>query len=282
MTGALSRRLAATLAVVAAVGGCRSWKPRVVFVTGDDEYRSEITMPMLARILEREGGAACQVLYAVNPETGARDPKDHRRIEGLEALAGAQLAVFFLRYRELPDAELDAIVRYTGGAHPVLGLRTSTHAFQYKTGPDAKWNDEFGLGLFGQKWLAHAGHDTTTRVSLSDRDHPAVRGVKSTFDCASWLYTVEPLPADCRILAYGEPVKGGSIVGPRQPVAWTRDVKGRRVFYTSLGHPADFDLASVRRLVVQGAIWCLGYEDEIPDDGLAAELPKGYSTPSTH
>ena len=30
-------------------------KPHIVFVVGDDEYRSEITMPLMAKILEEQG-----------------------------------------------------------------------------------------------------------------------------------------------------------------------------------------------------------------------------------
>ena len=35
--------------------------PHVVFVTGDDEYRSEITMPMIAAILEKRHGMRTSV-----------------------------------------------------------------------------------------------------------------------------------------------------------------------------------------------------------------------------
>ena len=39
-------------------------RPHVVFVTGDDEYRSEITMPMIAKILEQRHGLRTSVAYA--------------------------------------------------------------------------------------------------------------------------------------------------------------------------------------------------------------------------
>ena len=75
--------------------------PHVVFVTGDDEYRSEITMPMIAAILEKHHGLRTSVAFAKpTPQT-----KDH--IEGLEALETADLMVMFTRFRALPDDELD-------------------------------------------------------------------------------------------------------------------------------------------------------------------------------
>ena len=62
--------------------------PHIVFVTGDDEYRSEITMPFMAQLLARDKRLKfkCTVVYATNPETGERNPKYQKNIEGLEAL----------------------------------------------------------------------------------------------------------------------------------------------------------------------------------------------------
>jgi type 1 glutamine amidotransferase len=85
------------------------------------------------------------------------------------------------------------------------------------------------------------------------------------------------------VIAYCEPVKGGAVVGERQPVAWTRLVRGRRVFYTSLGHPKDFEVAGVRRMVIQSVLWCLGSDSRlsIPSEGLLAQPQRGYTTPKT-
>ena len=84
--------------------------PNVVFVTGDDEYRSEVSMPMIAKILEAKHGFKCPVIYAVDPGTGKPNPKYQQNIEGLEALKTADLAVFFLRFRALPDDQLKLIL----------------------------------------------------------------------------------------------------------------------------------------------------------------------------
>ena len=47
---------------------------RIVFLTGDEEYGSEESMPMLAGILAARHGFDCTVLFSINPETGAIDP----------------------------------------------------------------------------------------------------------------------------------------------------------------------------------------------------------------
>ena len=92
--------------------------PHVVFVTGDDEYRSEISMPMIAAILEKRHGLRTSVAYA----RPAPQTKDH--IEGLEALDTADLMVMFTRYRALPDAELNRILAYVKSGKPLVGFRT--------------------------------------------------------------------------------------------------------------------------------------------------------------
>ena len=42
----------------------------IVFVTGDEEYRSEESMPQLAKILAKHHGFKCTMLFAINKETG--------------------------------------------------------------------------------------------------------------------------------------------------------------------------------------------------------------------
>jgi len=103
----------------------------IVFVTGDEEYRSEESMPQLARILAVHHGFKCTVLFAVNRETGEIDPITVDNIPGVEALQTADLMVIFTRFRELPDEQMKYIIDYTDSGKPILGLRTATHAFRY-------------------------------------------------------------------------------------------------------------------------------------------------------
>ena len=108
--------------VTTVVTDAQSRAPHVVFVTGDDEYRSEITMPMIAAILEKRHGMKTSVAYA------RPIPQTKGNIEGLEALDTADLAVVFLRFRALPDDQLARIMKYVDAGKPLVGLRTSTHA----------------------------------------------------------------------------------------------------------------------------------------------------------
>ena len=225
--------------------------PRVVLVAGEDEHGSAETLAELARLLEERHGLDCVLLVA-----RARDD-----VPGLEALAHADLAVFYLRYRTLPDEQLEHVLSYVRSGRPVLGLRTSTHAFLYPPeDPRAAWNDGFGTELFGQRWLYHYGHGSRTTVRRADasREHPILDGVATPFESRAWLYHVNPLPQDCTVLLTGTAIDSDRSRTELEPVAWARTSGGRRAFYTSLGERGDFGLAPVRRLLVNAVHWCLG------------------------
>lgn len=251
-------------------------KPHVVFVTGDDEYRSEITMPMIAKILEAKHGIRTSVAYA-RPKPQSKD-----NIEGLEALKDADLAVFYLRFRKLPDEQLKYITDYVDSGKPVVGLRTSTHAFLYPSGDkNAKLNDGFGREVLGQKWIHHNGHRSSTDVEIipAAKDNPILRGVEPKFHCRSWLYQVLPLVGDCTPLLEGKAVDTELKNTTPNPVAWTKTHNGGRVFFTTLGHPDDFKLESMRRLLINGILWSLGRD--IPAGGADADVQGEYIAPPT-
>src|SRR5262245_28331693 len=75
----------------------------IVFITGEESYRSEESMPLMARILSQHHGFKCTVLFAIDPRDGTIDPTVKDNIPGLETLATADLMVVFFRWRELPD-----------------------------------------------------------------------------------------------------------------------------------------------------------------------------------
>lgn len=232
-------------------------KPHVVFVVGEDEYRSEHTLSGFAAGLEELGRIRSTVL------TPFPDPRDATNIPGLEALDKADLAVFYLRWRELPDEQMRRILRFLERNRPIMGFRTSTHAFRYPPeAPYHRWNDGFGEELFGTPWRFHYGHTSSTDVSVIEEAaaHPILRGVPSYFHTRSWLYQVLPLPEDCQPLLMGKSVGAGRDPEedrPPNPVAWTRIRNGARLFYTSLGHWDDFQQPEFHRVVENAIFWCL-------------------------
>lgn len=250
-------------ALINAEAQMKGRKPFVVFVVGDHEYGSELTMPLIASELEKGYGMRTRVL------TAYPNHESEKNIPGLEALDSADLAVFYLRWRLLPPEQTARIDKYLKGGKPVIGFRTTTHAFNYPAG-DAQhnWNAfaeiAFGgpPGWGGKANHTHYGHESTTDVSIikGAAKNPILKGVAPSFHLPSWLYKVLP----------DYPVKGttwllmGKSVNPNKkdatenPVAWTwKTPAGGRSFMTTLGHPEDFKEESMQRLVINAIHWAL-------------------------
>jgi hypothetical protein len=92
----------------------------IVFLSGDEEYRSEEALPMLAKILAVRHGFKCTVLFPINPSDGVIDPVTQTNIPGMEALDSADLCVMGLRFRELPDSQMKHFVDYLKAGKPSL------------------------------------------------------------------------------------------------------------------------------------------------------------------
>jgi hypothetical protein len=129
----------------------------IVFLSGDEEYRSEEGLPMLAQILSRRHGFKCTVLFAVNPATGEIDPKNPNSLPGAEAMDDADAIVMLLRFRAWPEEAMEHFVKALEAGKPIIALRTSTHAFKFPEGSrHAPYND-FGKNVLGEEWVSHWG-----------------------------------------------------------------------------------------------------------------------------
>ena len=113
----------------------------IVLVSGDEEYRSEESLPMLAPILAGRHGFKCTVLFAVNQQTGEIDPNTVDNIPGLEALAGADLMVVCTRFRQLPDEQMK--FKYSSDNHgPYPTARGSARVFMTTLGASQDFERE--------------------------------------------------------------------------------------------------------------------------------------------
>jgi hypothetical protein len=260
----------------------------IVFLVGDEEYRSEDSMPQLAKILAVHHGFKCTVLFAINKETGEIDPETLDNIPGLKALEKADLMVMFLRFRELPDDQMKLVIDYTNSGKPIVGLRTSTHAFNYvehKDSPyakysfrDKKFDGGYGRQVFGETWINHYGHhqreSTRGLIAKGMEDHPIVKGIDDIWG-ESDVYGITTLTGDSKPLIMGQVLSG---MNPKDkpnpdkklvPVAWTKTYigeteKNARVFTTTMGHSFDFLSEGFRRLLVNACYWGMEMEDQIP------------------
>src|SRR5256885_2605722 len=158
----------------------------VVLVSGDEEYRSEESLPQLAKILSRRHGFTCTVLFAIDRKDGTINPNETHNIPGLDALDKADLMIIFTRYRDLPDEQMKHVVDYVESGRPVVGMRTATHAFDLKasqTFARYTWNSKepgfeggFGRRVLGETWISHHGahgkQSTRGILAPGARDHP--------------------------------------------------------------------------------------------------------------
>jgi len=238
-------------------------KPLIVFVTGDHEYSGESTLPFIAAELEKNYGFQTKFLKAYP------DYKSEENIPGLEALKDADVAVFFLRWRRLPADQVKHIEDYLKTGKPVVGFRTTTHAFNYPKGHELeKWN-AFGEMAFnappgwgGKANHTHYGHKSSTDVSVIPEaaSNPILTGV-TNFHATSWLYKVLPdYPLKgSNLLLMGHSVNPDKADAFDNPVAWTgKNSFGGNFFITTLGHPEDFDQEPFQRLVLNALHWAAG------------------------
>lgn len=305
------RFLATSLVVVFAISSLATANPpKVVFLTGDEEYRSEESMPMLAKMLRRDFGFDVSVGFPLGQD-GTIDPNATTSLTGTEELADADLMVLYLRFRRPDEASFQRILDYLESGKPVVAFRTSTHAFRFtQDSPHAGWGyqadptfihsfagGELTRELLGQKWITHHGHfsdgqRTLTSVTLDSAaaGHPILRGI-DPFEAYSWLYHVEgggdTVAGDPQFLLNGKSLRSSKEERGQlnryplsNPIAWTKThshgFNHARVFTTTLGHPYDFKNPMMRRFALQGILWALSREDLIPSSGVGTDTVGVY------
>ena len=265
----------------------------IVLIAGDEEYRSEEALPMLAKILAVRHGFKCTVLFSLNPTDGTIDPNNRSNIVGLEELERADMLVLFTRFRELPDEQMKYFDNFLRSGKPILGIRTATHAFSFeknKQSPYTRWDwrseewfGGFGQQVLGATWPRSGGHHgkhgkESTRGVINTRlkSHPILKGVGDIWGPTD-VYGVFNLPADAQVLVYGQVLEGmmptdKPVAGPKNdpmmPLVWIRNYtaeggKTSRVLCSTIGSAVDFESEGLRRLTVNAVYWALGLERRI-------------------
>lgn len=256
----------------------------IVLIASDHEYRSEETIPALARILTKHHGFDCTVLFGLDGngeiEAGASN------IPGLEALETADAAVIYTRFQNLPDEQMKHIDAYLNRGGPVMGLRTATHGFRIPADSKyakydfrskvAGYENGFGHQVLGQTWVGHYGrnHRQSTRITIvpEKAGHPILTGVRDIHvQCGG--YNAE-VAEDWNILTMAQPLMSMEFDGepdaskPPKASEWTREYEGAdgkkgRVFTSLYGASEDILNDGYRRMLVNGVYWIAGLEDRI-------------------
>ena len=261
----------------------------IILIAADQEYRSEQSMPMLAKVLSKHHGFDCTVLFSVN-EKGEVDPtipapfKDKTKrhnIPGLKHLAKADCVIWLSRFMHLPEDQMQHFYDYFDSGKPLIALRTANHGFwgvsQYKKGGKNVSLRE----MLGGTFMGHHGgwHREATRgVVVSDnKKHPILVGVGDiwgTSDVYRCHNDKNPFPKNCTSLVLGQPLINLKKDAPPNakkeplPVAWVKTWTGNKgleskVFHFTMGSAVDFENEGVRRMTVNAVYWGLGMEKEI-------------------
>lgn len=260
----------------------------IVFLASDHEYRSEETCPAIARILAKHHGFKCTVVFGVDDEGHIKAGSS--KIKGLEALADADLFFIFARFLNPPEDQMAAVQAYLDKGGPVVGLRTSSHAFKIPSGArygkhDFKSKAEdfklgFGHQILGNTWVGHYGtnHKQGTRIQLvpEQKKHVILKGVGDKAFTHAGAYVGKPREG-FTVLTHSQPLNGmtpDSEPDPKKPAmpsTWTRHYKDadgdeHRVFHSTQGASQDILDENYRRMIINGTLWALGMEAAIKPD----------------
>lgn len=257
----------------------------IVFITSDHEYRSEESLPALARILAKRYGFTCTVVFGLD-DNGFILPGSSN-LKGLDVLEKADLMVLFTRFSNFGDEEMQHFDKYIRRGGPIVAFRTATHAFSNKgnakwghyswdyKGEKSEWKDGFGELVLGETWVSHYGTNHKQASKLipeeAQKEHPILRGVKDML-AQSGGYTA--YPKNATVIARGQVLNGMTADAEPDktkellPVAWVRTYSidsgpSGRVFATTHGASEDLLSEGFRRMALNAAFWALGMEKQI-------------------
>jgi len=256
---------------------------KIVLVAGDEEYRSEESMPMLGKILSQKHGFDCVVVFSWDKSGKYIDPNNQEGLIGLSELDDADLMIIGTRFRRPSEKEAAHLTEFMNAGKPVIGIRTATHAFNGK----GKFGGTIGFGEWGRKvlgeqWVSHHGHHkvqgTRSAVETENASNNILRGVDEIF-APSDVYGVKHLTEEDTILLRATVTKTlepdsadieGEKNNPAQPFAWLHEytapngtAKGMS-FCTTSGASVDLVDEDLRRLLVNAAYSLTGLE--VPDE----------------
>lgn len=93
--------------------------------------------------------------------------------------------------------------------------------------------------LIGGRFSRHPTGTPSGKVSIAGGSHPAVSGLPATVERVDEWYYFDDYDPCSTLLATLDPGSIGEPDANPNPVAWTREVDGGRVFYTAMGHTTE-------------------------------------------
>jgi type 1 glutamine amidotransferase len=211
----------------------RELQIKVCLVSGAVEYDSDESLALLQTYLEKNYPVKCSRAFR----------KTDTDIGGLENLETCDVMVLFTRRLKLEGEQLERIKKYCRSGKPIVAIRTASHAFQ-------TWL-EIDKEVLGADYKGHFKAGPLSDIQVQAKDHPILKGVNLKTTKGS-LYKYIDLAKDTEVLLKGSLADKP---GTSEPIAWTRTRDGGRLFYTSLGHQADFEDENFQRFLANAILW---------------------------
>lgn len=247
----------------------------IVLLSGDEEYRSEESLPQMGKILSQRHGFQCTVLFSQDAD-GTINPNNQTNVPGMHLLGQADLVINQFRFRELPDADMKHFVSYLDSGRPMIVVRTATHAFSYERNKDSPYahfshaarGGGFGGMTVGESWTFHHGdHGKESTRGLVDgihRSHPILNAVTDVWGPTDVYGVNADFPADATVLLWGQTLKGMQPTEPPNPmkaimpIVWLREYRSAsgkvsRMLGSTIGAATDLQSEDLRRLFVNAS-----------------------------
>ncbi|MGB0768091.1 MAG: ThuA domain-containing protein [Phycisphaeraceae bacterium] len=263
----------------------------IVLLAGEQEYRAEQGLPMLARTLSRHHGFDCTVIFLTNEEglvdpTGPSPVKEdgvYNIVPGMEHLAKADAFIWMSRFLKLTDEDSQHLYDYFDSGKPIVALRTANHGLRGGMPYVVDGKNVSLRELLGGAFIKHHGgwkREATSGYPVeANKDHPILRGVEDVWGTTDVYrcHKEDTVPADCTPLLMGQPMKTLDRDAPPNtkkiplPIAWTKTWTGNLgkpspILHFTMGSAKDFENEGVRRVIVNGVYWGLGMADLIEPD----------------
>ncbi len=228
-----------------------STQTNISFLIAEREYKTEKTLPKFAENFLSEN-FSIQFCHAPNEGT------QRNQLSNSSIIANADLLFISVRRRAFKEKTMNLIRSHIVKGKPVIGIRTTSHAFQLRKEKLPIGHKEWPTwdrDIIGGNYDGHYGKELICKVqnATDSMQHPILKRVKLPFTTPASLYRNSPLPNTSTALLFGS-VKDFS----PEPVAWIHRTKFKgKVFYTSLGHEEDFKKVSFQILLKNAIDWCL-------------------------
>ena len=207
-------------------------RPHLCFVSGCPSYQSDQSLSALAGFIDQHHDVVCERAFA----------RSRSDLPGLEQLMKCDCLVLFAQRLAIDGPQLEMVRDYVACGGSVVALIPPGSAFL--KWPD--WETEI-LGIRSTSRTYGSPGAAIETAPYAD-GHPVLRQVGKLHHpgCVTTVPDVDE---------HTTAVLSASIDKRLEPVAWVRTCNEIRSFFTTLGHPSDFQQPSFLRLLANAVFW---------------------------